>query len=162
MSDPSTGLEGLNRPITQAERQLVCWLLERSDSSHRHLASQLDSLNVVSKCNCGCPTVYFAVDGDPPTRKGEAIISDYLGEVDEQEVGIMLFELSGKSSSLEVYSCAGHDKAFGLPSVSTLYRWEDASKRGAALTEETLRNSANGLRVQRADDADELFKKLGI
>jgi len=162
MSDADKGLELVDRSINQQERKLILWLIEHSSPSRPHLASQIDSLRVVSKCKCGCPTVYFAVEGDPPSRKGEAIISDFLSQADGLEVGVMLFELHERLSSLEVYSCAGNDKSFGLPNIESLCSWEEYSKRGNRLTQETLRKSANGEELHRADDAPDLFKKLGI
>jgi hypothetical protein len=162
MSDAEKGLEKLERPITEEEKSILFWLIEHSNAQHHQLASQVELLRVVTKCTCGCPTVYFAIAGDPPTRKGERIISDYLADVDGQDVGVLLFELDGKLSSLEVYSCAGHNKPFGLPKIDRLYAWEDASKRGASLTQETLRKSAKGEDDYRAEDSADLFRKLGM
>lgn len=53
------------------------------------------------------------------------MISDYLANVDGEGVGVMLFETDGRISTLEVYSMAGSDKPFGLPSVESLYGWEE-------------------------------------
>lgn len=58
-------------------------------------------------------TVDFALDGVPVERKGEQLISDWLAEVDGEQVGVMLFQTKGKISTLEVYSLAGSDKPFG-------------------------------------------------
>ena len=147
MNKLSEGLEPLDRPITSHEREVILWLIKHASPGHEQLASQVESLKVVSKCTCGCPTVYFAVEGDPPSRKGEKLISDEIATVDGQDFGVMLFELNGALSSLEVDSFAGHEKPFDLPGIDNLYEWEDYSKRGAIPTKETLRRSAAGEEV---------------
>jgi hypothetical protein len=155
----------LDRPATQEEREVVRWLLEHGDPKYRPLTSQVDGLKVVSKCTCGCPTINFALDGDPPSRKGTRLIGDFVATVDDQDVGVLLFENDGKLSSLEVYSFAGSDKPFGLPNVDTLApcEWEDLpTGKGRVLTNATLLRSAQGKEVHRASDAEDLFKKLGI
>jgi hypothetical protein len=89
-------------------------------------------LTVISKCKCGCPTVNFALDSDPVPGKGSTVISDYLGTVEGQDVGVMLFANEGRLYSLEVYSYAGSDQPFGLPKIESLYSWEDLEKRRQA------------------------------
>jgi hypothetical protein len=110
------------------EDGLIRWLLDHSDVDPELFNSQLSDVTVASKCNCGCPTIYFAYRGEPVTRKGEHLISDYLATVEGQEVGVMLFERDGYLSSLEVYSCAGADKPFGLPEIESLYPYEDLAQ----------------------------------
>ena len=123
------GLEPLHREVSQEEAAIICWLIEHGEAAAKEYAADVQSLTVIARCNCGCPTVYFEVEGNPATRKGEKIISDHLGTVDGQEVGVMLFALGKQLSSLEVYSPAGTDKPFGLPKLSDLYSFEDLSKR---------------------------------
>jgi hypothetical protein len=122
------GLIRVNRAITLQEDGLIRWLLDHSDVDPELFNSQLSDVTVASKCNCGCPTIYFAYRGEPVTRKGEHLISDYLATVEGQEVGVMLFERDGYLSSLEVYSCAGADKPFGLPEIESLYPYEDLAQ----------------------------------
>lgn len=121
----SKGFAPVNRPLTPHERDLVRWLLDHGNPGSHSLVAQIDRLTVVGKCTCGCPTVDFAVDGEPVARKGETLISDHLAEVDGKSVGVMLFETGGKISSLEVYSLAGTLKSFGLPAIDSLFPWED-------------------------------------
>ena len=114
------GLEPLNRPLTQYERDLVRWLIEHSHTDASRLLSQIDKLSVAEKCTCGCPTIYFALEGEAVARKGEQLISDWLAKVDGDLVGVMLFQTNDRISSLEVYSCAGSEKPFGLPPIESL------------------------------------------
>lgn len=125
----SKGVEWLKRPLLLQERDLVLWLIEHSHPDARRLLPQIDRLTVAGKCNCGCPTVYFALDGEPVPRKGEQLISDWLAKVDSDLVGVMLFQTDDQISSLEVYSCAGTDKPFGLPSIDTIMGYENLPKR---------------------------------
>src|ERR1017187_4400943 len=110
----------LDRPATQHEREIIRFLLEHGDPQYLPLASQIDSLRVVSKCTCGCPTVDFALEGNPPLRKDSHLISDFGATVDDQPVGLLLFACNGSLSMLEVYSYAGSDKPFGLPKIESI------------------------------------------
>ena len=83
---------------------------------------------VAGKCQCGCPTVYFETEGKPVSRRGEEIVSDFMARVNDVDYGVMLFVNEGHLSSLEVYACAGHDKPFDLPPISSLYPFDGASK----------------------------------
>jgi hypothetical protein len=114
------GLEVVQRPLTEQECDLVRWLIEHSHLDSSRLLSQIERLSVAEKCSCGCPTVYFALDGVPVTRKGEQLISDWRAEVDGNGVGVMLFQTDDGVSSLQVYSIAGTDKPFGLPAIGSI------------------------------------------
>ena len=117
------GFLALDRKLTRQERDMVRWLLEHGDPGADGLVPQIDRLTVIGKCECGCPTVDFALDGEAVPRKGEKIVSDFRAEVDGQDVGVMLFQTDGKISSLEVYSFAGSDKPFDLPLIETLHSY---------------------------------------
>jgi len=117
---PTRFLEPIKRPLTAHERELVVWLLEHSFRDSIDLLPQVERLTVASRCTCGCPTIDFALDDEPVNRKGEQLISDWLAEVEGELVGVMLFQTNGKISTLEVYSCAGTNKPFGLPMIETI------------------------------------------
>lgn len=113
--------EPLNRALTQHERDLIRWLIEHSfvkDASR--LLSQIDRLSVVAKCNCGCPTVDFALDGEPVPLKGAGFISDWLADVDGMPVYVQLWMSNERVCSLEVGSLPGSDKPFGLPAIESI------------------------------------------
>jgi len=113
--------EPLIRPLTQHERDLVRWLIEHSfvKDATRFLP-QVDKLSVVSKCNCGCPTIDFALDGVPVARKGERFISDWLAEVNGMPVYVQLWVSNDQINSLEVGSLPGTDQPFGLPAIESM------------------------------------------
>lgn len=123
------GLESLRRSVSREEVEVISWLLDHGQPGAVQFGNTLERLTVVAKCNCGCPTIYFEIDGDPATSTGERIISDHLGTVDGQDVGVMLFAINDQLSSLEVYSQAGSDKPFGLPKVSDLYSFEESTEQ---------------------------------
>jgi hypothetical protein len=115
------GLEKVQRSITDHERELIEWLIDHGTYEDKaHLIDQIGSLTVCGCCSCGCPTMYFALNGRAVPMKGGLVMSDYLATVDGQEVGIMLFHTDGLLCSLEVYSCAGSDEPFGLPDLRTI------------------------------------------
>jgi hypothetical protein len=112
--------EPLNRPLTEHERDLVRWLVEHSHLDASRLLSQIDRLSVAARCTCGCPTIDFALDGEPVACKGEQLVSDWLAEVDGMPVGVMLWQTNDRISTLEIYSLPGTDKPFGLPAIASI------------------------------------------
>ena len=122
-------LEAMRRAVTREEAAVIEWLLRHGEKGADGFFAQVETLTIVSRCTCGCPTVHFESEKNQASRKGERLISDQLGTVNGEDVGVMLFELNGRLSTLEVYSCAGADKPFSLPKLEDLYTFEDASKR---------------------------------
>jgi len=111
----------LNRPLTQEERDLIRWLIEHSFVKDAgDLLPQIDRLSVVAKCNCGCPTIDFALDGEPVVRKSGGFISDWDAEVNGMPVYVQLWRSNGRISTLEVGSYPGTDQPFGLPSIESI------------------------------------------
>jgi hypothetical protein len=123
------GMQPENRPVTATESCLIEWLLRHGNPDSDQFLKQVESLVVVSKCSCGCPTVYFTQEGGPLAQGAEHILADYLATVNGEDVGVILFQRGGRLSSLEVYSQAGTDKPFGLPELETLYSYEELPER---------------------------------
>jgi hypothetical protein len=138
MKDASGLFEAVSRPITEHEGQILKWLLQHGVPGSEQFMFQIDSLSVISKCTCGCPTVDFSLDGPPASSNCDRILADCLATVDGQDVGVILFQRNGRLRSLEVYSMAGSDQPFGLPKTETLFPWEELSKRPASQTREHL------------------------
>lgn len=113
--------EPLNRALTQQERDLIRWLIEHSFvKGASRLLPLIDRLNVVAKCNCGCPTIDFALDGEPVGLKGSGFISDWCADVDGMPVYVQLWVSNDRVCSLEVGSLPGTDEPFGLPSIESI------------------------------------------
>lgn len=85
-------MESQNRPITAQERALIEWLLRHGKPGSEHFLQQVDSLLVVSKCLCGCPTVNFTREGESVPYEVERMLADYLATVDGMDVGVILFQ----------------------------------------------------------------------
>jgi len=117
----NTFREPLKRALTGEERDLIRWLVEHSfvDDATR-LMPQIERLSVISKCNCGCPTIDLALDGEPVVRKGEMFISDWLADVNGMPVYVQLWVSNGQISSLEVGSLPGTDQPFGLLAIKSI------------------------------------------
>jgi hypothetical protein len=84
------------------------------------LDEQIPFLTVAARCPCGCPTIDFAYLGIPVDRRGERVISEFIGQIGTEPIGVMLFETNGKLSTLEAYSCSGQLTRFDFPDTSTL------------------------------------------
>jgi len=113
--------EPLNRALTQKERDLVRWLVDHSFvDSATQLLPQIERLSVISKCTCGCPTVDFALDGEPVSPRGERLISDWLADVNGMPVYVQLWVSNDRISSLEIGSLPGSDQPFGLPAIESI------------------------------------------
>ena len=114
--------EPLDRTLTQDERDLVRWLIEHSFvKDAARLLPQVEKLSVVSKCNCGCPTIDFALEGKPAAPKGQGFISDWLADVNGMPVYVQLWiSKDDQISSLEVGSLPGTDQPFGLPAIGSI------------------------------------------
>jgi len=118
---PNPTRDPLNRALTAHERDLVRWLIDHSFVKDAVLLlPQIDRLSVIAKCNCGCPTVDFALDGEPVPQKGSGFISDWLADVDGMPVYVQLWVNTDRVSSLEVGSLPGSDKPFGLPRIENI------------------------------------------
>jgi hypothetical protein len=110
--------EPLNRPVTGEERDLIRRLIEHSFVKNAsELLPQIDRLSVVAKCDCGCPTIDFALDSEPVERKGEQCISDWDAEVNGMPDYVQFWRSNDRISTLEVGSYPGTNQPLGLPSI---------------------------------------------
>lgn len=118
-----------DRPLTSEERTLIEWLIVHAEPNASEFLPQLKAARVCWKCGCGCPTISIEISQSiPPAHARTNLISDLIGEVDGKLVGVMLTQAGGRLSGLEIYAFGEIPKPFGLPSPSTLYRFEDPPK----------------------------------
>jgi hypothetical protein len=108
------------RVLTNDERTFVERLLSIGGLSSSSFALQVESLRVVSRCDCGCPTVDFiSVDaGDAKAGRPGILVDAYARTRDGDVVGAILWEKDGNLSGLELYSMAADPKE--LPDPGTL------------------------------------------
>jgi hypothetical protein len=71
MSTLMKGMQPENRPVTARERSLIEWLLRHGNPGSERFLQQVESLVVVSKCSCGCPTVYFGPEEGKSIAQGD-------------------------------------------------------------------------------------------
>jgi hypothetical protein len=127
MENTKNGLEPGSRDVTEKEATLIQWLVKHGEPECERLLGQVESLKVVSKCNCGCPTIYFALETAGNSRKGERLVRDWIAKMDDEIFGVMLFEVAGQISSLEVYCCSGRVTNFGLPDIEMIRGYDEQS-----------------------------------
>jgi hypothetical protein len=73
-SEPSIGIRPEHRPLTDAERTLLEWLIAHGSHEAQQYAPQVSQVRVVGTCTCGCPTIDLAA-GD---RDHRTVASDYI------------------------------------------------------------------------------------
>jgi hypothetical protein len=110
----------VERNLSSSERTLLQWLLMHGSSDASKYMSQIDSLRIVSKCGCGCPTVDFALESGRKVG-GSDIVAEAGGKSPEGiSVGVILHVRDDELSELEVYSTEGLDVPFSLPTPDSL------------------------------------------
>ena len=106
------------RNISDAEAAVVERALEVSptDDSASKLHSMVRSLQIISRCKCGCASIDFcsAMPGQVSRIVAEAAGIGPAGE----DLGLIVWALDGTLSSLEVYSYSEHPAP--LPVVASI------------------------------------------
>jgi hypothetical protein len=99
------------RPLSAEERAALLALLNQANFDGRdNLLAQVESLQVVGRCTCGCATVDLAVPSAPPSESvalpipNEAVV---LCEDGEAIGGVLVFATDGFLTQLEVYDNGG-------------------------------------------------------
>lgn len=110
------------RPLTDAERALLEWLLANGSPEAKQYASQLSQVRVVGRCTCGCPSIDLAIgDRQQRTVGPSHVLADFEGvTADGIEVGLILHAREGQLSELEVYPMPEVDGPFSLPAIKSL------------------------------------------
>jgi hypothetical protein len=104
------------RNLSTKEINLIEWLL--INTKHSELIEQIENAKVISKCNCGCPTVDLEVANvDNQSINFHLSASGYSPE--GIPVGVILHVRNGVLSELEAYSEDG-TKVFDLPEADKL------------------------------------------
>jgi hypothetical protein len=116
-----------NPPHTADELMFLRWLMEHGTPEAARYADQIERVRVAAECTCGCPTIDFALDGQPRATGGSLIISDVVGTTpDGTGVGVTLHVRGEALSELEVYA-RGAETPTTLPTPADLKSWEDAA-----------------------------------
>ena len=109
-----------SRPLTENEHDLIEALLGAVRSGVGRYIGQLDSLEVIGGCGCGCPSINFALrSGNPDGRVQPLILAD-AESPEGVSVGVILWVRSGCLSGLEVHPWDG-TVSFRLPHPDSLH-----------------------------------------
>ena len=87
------------RPLSSEERVLVEFILRADFPGSEKLREQIDSVEVVGRCECGCGTVNLRVRGASDNRSVEGLLP---AEAHGEGVDVLLFARAGFLSCLEL------------------------------------------------------------
>jgi hypothetical protein len=125
-----------DRLLTTDEVTLIQWLLEHGTTDAAGFLPQVAKARVVSRCQCGCPSIYFAVDGvGPPVGSGMYILADYQWQAANGALfGVFVFARDAILSGLEVWSVDGLAIMSELPAIEQLQKlvFTDGAEPAAA------------------------------
>lgn len=83
--------------------------------------NQLDSLQVVGKCSCGCASLVFE---HPKPGQTPEVVADGIGDTGSGErVGVIVFALDGRIQSLDIVGYA--ESPASLPLPMSVRGWAD-------------------------------------
>ncbi len=108
------------RPLADDERAVLDRLLSESFPGVERLREQADRLQVVGRCDCGCPTIYFQI---PPAMPSDAVAhpAPVEGRVETADppADVLLFVRNGALSTLE-YVCYGDNAPGSWPPAAQI------------------------------------------
>jgi len=111
------------RPISDAEAAVVERVLDVAavTDDAPALRTQVRSLQVISRCGCGCATIGFKhlTEGDRPGR----MVADASGKApDGDVVGIIVWAFGPDLAELEIYNYS--ERAARLPALTSIRGWD--------------------------------------
>jgi hypothetical protein len=118
------------RPISEAEASVVerALTVAATDDSARVLYPLVRSLQVVSRCECGCASVDFCF---PPQGKIARIVADAVAKSPNgEDIGLIIWAFGDQLSGLEVYSYS--DNPASLPVVASISGYGSTGSADAA------------------------------
>ncbi len=107
------------RPLTVDEHDLIEALLGAVRSGVSRYIGQLELLEVVGGCGCGCPSIDISVVSDAADGKPTPVILADAESPGGVPVGVILWARGGRLSGLEVHPWDGTD-VIRLPRPETL------------------------------------------
>jgi hypothetical protein len=107
------------RPLTADEHDLIEAMLGAVRSGVSRYIGQLESLEVVGGCGCGCPSIDITVVSDPGDGKPTPVILADAVSPGGVPVGVILWARGGRLSGLEVHPWEGAE-VIRLPRTETL------------------------------------------
>lgn len=96
-------------------------MIDHAPGETQNARLQLEQATVVGKCECGCPSVDFAIDGkEPPEDSGMQIVREYVYGSEDHTNGAMIFQCGGQLAGIEFYSLNADPVPPDLPDCSSL------------------------------------------
>ncbi len=111
-----------NRDLTDAERSLVRWMLERGGLHAQDFLTQLNHAQVTPwRCQCGCASLHFSVVGQPEPDPGSSMhpLADGIFGEESNQNALFVYERCGVLAGLEVYGLSG-DASRTLPTPDSV------------------------------------------
>jgi hypothetical protein len=110
---------GYPRPLTVDEHDLIEALLGAVRSGVGRYIGQLESLEVIGGCRCGCPSIDLEVASAGADGLPTPVILADAESPEGVSVGVILWARGGQLSGLEVHPWDGSD-VIRLPRLETL------------------------------------------
>jgi len=98
---------GSPRPVSNDELELIEALLGGAGAGAGRYLSQIERLQVVGGCGCGCPSIDLAVDGDIRDAAPRPLVLADAESPEGVPVGVILWVCGGALSGLEVHPWDG-------------------------------------------------------
>jgi hypothetical protein len=114
------------RPLTDTERSLARWMLENGGPDALSYLSQLEVAEATTwRCECGCASFNFKIQGRPKAPPGVHILGDFVFGSQAELCGVFIFASQGTLSGVDVYRLAG-DAPSSLPEPASLRPFRDS------------------------------------
>jgi hypothetical protein len=110
---------GFPRPLSEGEHDLIEALLGALRSGVGRYIGQLESVEVVGGCGCGCPSIDLKLDAKGSDGPPKPLILADAESPEGVPVGVILWSRGGRLSGLEVHPWDGSD-FIRLPGAETL------------------------------------------
>jgi len=109
------------RDLTDQERTITEWMIDHGTGEKELYRSQLAQATVVSACDCGCPSIDFAIGGkEPEDRTERELLGDYFYGHENELCGVFVFACNGQLAGIEFYTLAAEEVPPEIPSPDSL------------------------------------------
>ena len=115
------------RDINRQEMAVIRTALERAPKYDKccDLIDQIESLQVVGGCDCGCASVDFQLHGQSPPAQP---IADATGTTQAGgTVGVLIWGSAERITGLEIYDLGAGDDDLQLPTIESIGSWDGKS-----------------------------------
>lgn len=110
------------RPLRDAERELIFWLLSRGGTSSTRYLLQATQIRAVSQCSCGCGNLDFDIEGEGLAPPGgmTILVERRWTDRDGHLFGVYIYSTANRLAGIEAYSIDGLATPRTLPTPQEL------------------------------------------